>query len=490
MSAPTFLANQQWSSAGTNKLMTLCLAIFSLSFLTACDSSSSSDQDASGYLQFINASKNSPSIRVTYTNPDDEEIVDTVAYSKSSALRNINSGDYDMVVSWQETEDDFNDIFEQEVQITDDKVDIVLLTGDFAQPELVFFEFDRDIESLSDDDDEDQFSVQVINAYQESVAVDVYLSADNETFNEAILLASPLYQQISDPRLFDVESFKIYLTLSGSSEVVYESNTVDFTANYQYLVILREETGPSDSEFSVDLVANSFTSNFPDKDSKTELRVFNGIVEHELIPNYTQIADISIDGSSDNQVIDNLSLGDMSDTLVFDASDYSMDITPDGTATPIAENHFVSLNPNDDKTVFLYLTEETEEVDDAPDEVSVYVNSLIVDNSNRVSLYDHEIKIINLVQDEEFDAIDVYFVRSDETVDTADYNATAFRASPRTVTLPNNTYDVSLIVQVNNSDLLLDFQSITLDAESGDKYLIIEEDGMSGSGFSMMLVNQ
>ncbi|TQV73707.1 DUF4397 domain-containing protein [Aliikangiella marina] len=468
---------------------TLLVSLFGLSFLSGCDSSSS-NVDETGYVQFINAAKNSPNIRVTYTDSDGSDIVDAIPYGSASPLRNISSGDYDMVISWQESQDEFNDIFDGDIQVTDDRVDVVLISGDFSQPDLVYFEFDRDIDSLSDDDDEDQFSLQIINANQDSTGVDVYLSRENETFNEAQLVTNSIYQQISDVQRYDVESYKIYITATGSNAVVYESNTIDFNSNYQYLVVLREETGPSDSEYTVDVITNIFTSNFPDKESKTELRLFNGIIGHELLPEYTGVIDVNIDGTEESQSIEDLAIGTMSDTMIFSASDYSMDIIPNDLIEPIAENHFISLNPNDDKTVFLYLTEETEEVDDAPDETTVYVNSLIVENSNRVSLYDHEIKIINLVQDDDFDAIEVYFVRSNETVATADYKATASRASPRTVTLPNNTYDVSLIVQVNSSELLLDFQSITLDADSGDKYLIIEEDVESGSGYSMQLIGQ
>ena len=490
MSSSNILERSNYSCINLYKTISLITASILALFLSGCDSSSSDDQNESGYLQFINGSKNSPTIWVTYTNEDEEEIVDTIAFGYASRLRNLTSGEYQMVVSWQETEEDFNDVFEQDIQLFDNKVDIILLTGEFSQPELVFFEFDYDVESLSDDDDEDQFSLQVINANQDSAGVDVYLSRDDETFNEAQLLASAVYKQISDPVLFDVEDYKLYLTQTGSSEVIYESNIIEINSNYQYLLLLREESGPSESDFTVDLINNVSTINFSDKESKTELRLYNAIVEHELLPEFTGVIDIDVDGVAEDEVIEDLAQGTMSETLVLSASDYAMDIIPDGADLPIAENHFVSLNPNDDKTVFLYLTEETEEVDDEADETSVYINSLIVDNSNRVSLYDHEIKIINLVQNEDFDSISTYFVKSNETVDTADYSTTAFRAVPRSITLPNNTYDVSLIVTVNSSDLLLDFQTITLEADSGDRYLIIEEDEMSSSGYSMTLLEQ
>ncbi|MBV1910822.1 MAG: hypothetical protein KUG78_16100 [Kangiellaceae bacterium] len=458
--------------------------------ISGCDDSSS-DTDGSGYLKFYNASSNAPTI---YAELDDESLTQ-VDFTKTSARYNLDSEPYDVNLSWKEGTNDYQEFYNQEVSITDEDVSLIVIAGDFNDPQILTYSYEDEDEELDDEDDEENFTFRVLDMYQDD-NIDVYISADDQTFNEASLVGSYSYTELSDSQYYEVESYILYVTYQGSSEVLYQSDIIDFFYTNQYLVSVRANTGPSDSPFTIDLVGREASSvEYPDIDSKAEVRLYNGLIQHQLLADFENEIDFTINGVNQTESQVNLAKGEFSNVFTFASGDYAMDLYASGFEEPLATNHFVSLEPNQDKTVFVYLTEEREEDDDdadAEDQISIFVNTLAVENSHRVSLYDHQVNVINLVQDEEeeFTVLDVNFVRSNETVETAEYDITSSRANPRTITLPNNTYQISVIAEVNESELLLIFQELVLDADSGDLYMIIEEDDSTDTGYSAKFVPQ
>ncbi|MCJ8273992.1 MAG: hypothetical protein MJK04_31910 [Psychrosphaera sp.] len=256
--------------------------------------------------------------------------------------------------------------------------------------------------------------------------------------------------------------------------------------------MIRENTGASSSAFVIDMLAKTTAVvAYPDKNAGAQLKVYNGLTQHDLLPQFSARIDVSLNGLNANESITALDKGQFSEVLDISFGDYALDISAAGEATPLAENFFLSLTANDDKTLFIYQT-EVEEADDGDanttEEITLYVNTLPVNNSQRVSLYDHQINVINLVDD--YTSLKIYFVRSNETVSTAPNYLSSTRANPQTITLENNSYDVSILVNENESELLLAFDQLTLDSQSGDLYMIIEEDESSNSGYTVKLLPQ
>lgn len=290
----------------------------------------------------------------------------------------------------------------------------------------------------------------------------------------------------------DLETYKFYITESGNAEVLYESTDIDFLYTSQYIIVIRENTGPSNSTFTLDKLSKTTSAiEYPDKDSRAELRIYNGLAQHQLLPEFQNKIDIYLTGVNGNEKISSVAKGQFSNTIGLSFGDYSLNITPNDDEIPFTKNHFVSLDANSDKTVFLYLSEEEEEDDgdsDTEEDISLYVNSLPVENSHRISLYDHQINVINFVDD--FSLLDIYFVRSNETVSDADYHLKSTRATPQTITLPNNSYDVSILVKENESELLLAFDQLSLSSDSGDLFMVIEEDEQSSSGYKIQFILQ
>jgi uncharacterized membrane protein len=170
----------------------------------------------------------------------------------------------------------------------------------------------------------------------------------------------------------------------------------------------------------------------------------------------------------------------------------------------IVNNHLLSLSDNTNTTVFFYLLEEAvdedgdndvdENGDGYIDEIEISINSLVVNNSQSESIYSHQINVINLIDENEisddFSYIKVYFVKSDETISSADQSTSAVFATPSSVQLLNNTYEVYVIGRLGSSDVILTSQELLLDENSKDQFLILEKDLSSSTNYKMAFVNQ
>lgn len=478
----------------TNKIhRTLNLSLsFLLLLLTVACSESSEESDESGYLKIYNASSNAPTV---YLEIEGESLTQA-SFSNSSVLYPMISEDYDITLSWREGSDDYTEFYEQEVNIKGEEVELVVLAGDFNNPEIITYNYLDEDEQLYDEDDEDDFTLRFINLFDQELNVDIYISRDDQTFNEATPLGNYSYKEMSDSHYFEVESYIFYITNQGSSEVIYESNIIDFFYNTQYIMAVRDNSGPSNSPVTLDKISkNSAVIEYPDKDSRAELRVYNGLTKHLLLADFENNIDVRINGLAEQASISELAKGSFSEVLDLSSGDYALDFSDSESEQYFANNYLVSLGSNQDKTVFVYLTEEREDDDndsDTEDQISIFVNTLPVNNSQRVSLYDHQVNVINFIQDDEqrFSVLDVNFVRSNETVSSAEYDVSVSHGNPKTILLPNNTYDINIIAQVDESELLIIYEQLTLDADSGDLFMILEQDQSTSSGYSIKFEQQ
>ncbi len=178
-------------------------------------------------------------------------------------------------------------------------------------------------------------------------------------------------------------------------------------------------------------------------------------------------------------------------------------MTPDEQA-PLLSNHLLALNENTNKTIFFYLLEEAvdedgdgdidEDGDGHIDDIGITVNSLLVENNQSDSIYNHQMKVINLIDQHEivddFSSIKVYFVRNDEIIENAEQSLTAVFATPSSVVLLNNTYTIYVIGKLDSSDIILSVSELILNEESSDQFIILEKDIDSATGYQATLSPQ
>ena len=255
---------------------------------------------------------------------------------------------------------------------------------------------------------------------------------------------------------------------------------------------------------SQNIVDDSSINEYSDTNSEASYRVYNGIIEHELLSDYENSFDFHLNGTDDSPEISALKLGEFSQTSLINSGDYGMNLVSSSTQSPIISNHLLALKENTDKTVFFYLLEEAvdedgdgdidEDGDGYIDEIEITVNSLVTENSQSNNIYSHQMKVINLIDQDEiiddFTNIKVYFVRNDEIIETAEQSLTAIFAKPSAVELVNNTYTVYTIGKLDSSELILSSTELILDEESKDQFIILEKDSEFSTGYKMTFANQ
>lgn len=456
----------------TSKLSGL-LALVLIAFIGLSGCGSSGSGNKTGFFKFYNASSTSPAVFIEL----DESSLSSVEYGSNSTLYELNTDTYEMELSWEEDSDEYEVFYEADLKISNDDSDLVVLVGDIDAPEVLTYEY----EDENPDEEDDVFAMRFINLYSDDVGVDVYYSEDDETFNEAVLFGdmSYSYKDMSDSQLIETQTYKFYITEAGSSEVLYESDEIQFLFTTQYIMIVRANTGPGSSPYTIDKITKtSQVVEYADLNSSAELRFYNAIIGHDLItPAYNGSVDLNlINVAGVEEVIAGIDRSSFSDIIEGERGDLSLDIYPAGGSEPFDEDSYLGVLANEDKTVFLYTT-VIEDVDDrdssTTEEVEVFIDTLTVANSTTISVVSHNVKVINFVDD--YSLLGVYFVRDGETLTTADYLVNSQRATPQTISLPNNTYRVQIVYTTDTGTAkTLASQEIVLDETSQDMFLIIE----------------
>ncbi|WDD97341.1 DUF4397 domain-containing protein [Thalassomonas actiniarum] len=471
-------------------LLPASLCAITLALLTGCGSGGSSSADDSGTIQLYNVSSNAPAILMT---------IDDISRSSASFGETTSNytyevdDEYELELSWQEDDDNEQVIYEELLEIVKDERKLLVVAGDIQQPDIIFYQFEEeDLVDLkdADDDEDDQFVLKFLNMQAGFSGVDVYLSENDETFEEAILLGQLSYSEMSQAFNYDTGDYKIYLTEAGNTEVLFETDTLEFPYSSQYIMALRENTGPGESPFAMDKISkSSSTVEYTNVESSAEFRVYNGLIGHGTV-------DLYLDEVDDSPEMSAIAEGAFSESVLLENGDYAMHLTAENTTEVMTENHLLTLNSNNDKTVFFYETEVDEDendddchIHDDCTEVEYETNTLTVDNSYGHSLYDHQIQMIHLT--DEYSAVDVYFVRHDETIDSAQYSLYSKVFDSTSVTLPNDSYDIYVTTTQNEGELILASLAVTLDEDSGDLFLVLQDDGTPDSEqFTLTLTSQ
>jgi hypothetical protein len=355
---------------------------------------------------------------------------------------------------------------------------------------------------IDDDDDtsNDLFNLRVLNMHSNQQAVDFYLSKDNESFNEAVLVGQYNYQQLSDNQKLDQDDYIFYITKAGSDEVLFTSSSIPFAYSSQNILIVRENTGAGTSPYVLDIMSDSAVLNYVDNEAEARFSAYNAVANHELLPNYQEAFALHINGVDDTPVIAFLPYGEMSNALVLASGDYSVDLTNIEDNTPLLSNHLLSLIENTNKTLFFYAEQEyvdtdndgniDENGDGIIDEIDVNLFSLMVENSSLTSIYEHEIEIVNLVQSDDFSQVTVFFVRPDETINTATYYRETNYKNTNSILLTNNSYQVFVVAEDNGSSTILNSFELILNEQSTEQFLILETNESSATGYKTTMFTQ
>lgn len=484
-----------------------CVLLFSFT-LMSCGSSDSN----TGYVQLYNLSSNAPGIYLTIDQYDDDDYVEqtysAISFTNTSSRFSYDPDTYDIELAWQNeygNQTDLEIVYEEPLKINSDSIEFVVISEDIKDPQVLVYSIPvRDDDELSDDSDDELFNIKVLNMHNWSAGLDFYYSESDETFNEAQLLNKTSYTELSENQKLDQDSYIFYITSAGESDVLFTSEDISFPYASEYIVVIRANTGVGSSPFLIDIVSTSTTQEYTDSGAEASYRVYNGIVENELLPEYEKNIDFYINDVDDSPEISTLAFGEFSPSTIIDSGDYSMNVLASENQTSIISNHLLPLNENTDKIIFLYLLEEAvdedgdgdidENGDGYIDEFEITLNSLVVTNSTSENIYSHAMTVINLIDEDEiiddFSSVKVYFVLNDEIIQTASQSLTTVFAVPTSAQLLNNTYSIYAIGTLDSSEIVLASTQLTLDEDSTNQFIILEKDADSATGYKMTFTDQ
>jgi hypothetical protein len=485
------------------------VVILSVSMVVLSACSGGDDDENIGYVKFYNASPNAPGVFLTVDenlddDDDDDEIEVTyssVEYTEVSGNNALDTDTYFIELAWQDEESsdrsDLEIIYEDSVKILSDEINFIALTGDVRNPEVLRF----NIDVIDDDDDDDLFNIRLLNINEDIPSVDLYASKDNETFNEAELVGTVNYQTLSENMKLDQDQYIFYITLPGSTDVIYTSVDVSYSVVSQYIIVLRDNTGVGSSDFTIDSIGTNGITELQDVHSEAEFGFYNAISNSDYLPDYQGQIDIHVRIGEVSEVkIDNVNKGEFTATTITSNGDYAFDVINSDTDELYIRDALLSLQENADNTVFLYGRKDAidddedgdidENGDGIVDDYEVVIKSLTLTKSSSSSIYSHGVQVVNLADSKDFSRVTFYFVLNDEIISTAENLLSVLQENSGSLTLLNNTYEIYAIATIDGTDSILDSMEWVLNENSQEQYLIFEQDIYASSGYQMLLVNQ
>lgn len=428
-------------------------------------------EQGTGYFRFYNAANNSSPVFINVADKNDIDFSGSGFDYGEAEAKELVEGNYHFKLAWQESNG--YDIFSEEsLKIQKNLNYLIVLTSvsEDNVPDIVGYEYEDELEGIQDD----EFSIRFMNLFSDDVGVDIYYSLDNETFADAKLFSTNgyIYKEMTESMTLKRDNYVFYITAANSDEVLYESEEQYFSYRSQYMMFIRENTGPGESPYTMDkMFINGGVTEYPDIDDSPELRFYNGIIgDDELLPTYNDSIDLSImDAYGEETMIKDLVQGELSEIHNAVKGEVFLNLHLAGEPEPIDEDYYLNHLANDDLTYFLFSTITTSGEDDR----EIAFHMLSVKNSPKVSQSEHKITLINLVDD--YSILRVTFIRSYEDLQTAPNFMTSKRLEHQSMNLRNDVYTVQVVCVTSSSTIkTLATEVLILDTNSKDMFLIIE----------------
>lgn len=430
--------------------------------LSGCGGSSSSDTSAtytSTYIQLYNGSANSTSTRLILTDSDDSSyLAGSATYNDATALVTYTPDDYDISLTRLNSAGDDVSVLETSMQLKQSYKNLLLLSGDYASPDLLTLSFLRD-DSLTD-----SFKLYVANLLTGDVTYDVYISDSDATFADASLVATVNYQQISEPLEVTLGSYIIYITEAGSSDVLFTSSKYTFSYLTEYVLVPRLASGPLQGNIAVDVINNTTTvTHLTDIEATAQFRLYNSV-------DSTEASDIYLNGSI---AFTGLESDTFSDYLELNAADYRLSAN-DTEGSALLTNALLTLNQGQSKAVVLYKNSGNT------------FSSISVEESDLPQIYDFDLNVVNVITD--YSTLSVYFIAPNETIDTTEYYITSLSQGGYTdINLPDGEYRMLLVYTDSNKNKVLLAESESEQFVAGQNYLLVAEP--DGNNYKLSLLH-
>lgn len=439
----------------------LLTSAFSIFLLTACGSSDDSNEEfPQSAVQFFNASANSASTRLLI----DESTVGSSVFGDATTLVNVDEGDYDLSLDWVDANGQEQEILMENRRLPEGVKTLVIMSGDFESPDITYVEFPRS-------DLDEGFTLRAFSAVSDE-SYDLYVGNVGAPFEEANFITDISFNNVSqlpyfdaddDPMIWDSQEYKVFITEPGSTEIIYESDNIDFDLLTDYVMVIRPTTGPGDESLAIDIVLNSSSvESFSDLLASAQFRVYNSL-------DLTSDIQASVNNSSGQVAQVQVASAEISDFADLPFGDYQVNLTREDDQTVLFENGLLTLNQDQARTLVIYQDGEEQ------------VRTLNYEESSLPQTFSHDLNIVNLVPG--FDDLILYFVRAEETLETAEFNVSNLDfTAVRTETLPSDFYQLILITEDGNGNEELLYISDLVGINEELNYLLTVEESLTNPG--------
>jgi hypothetical protein len=446
----------------------LYLYLVSSLFLSACGGSSNKGEETTypdAYLQFYNGSANSG---LTYMRVVNGKALGSAAYGKASSLATVTSGEQNL--AFYRIDSDGKEVLVEELQTTLQQGEkaLVVASGEDTAVDFSVHKFAR--QELTD-----KFRLFGSSVISSALQYDLYMAEVGNTFDKAHKLGTLGYQTFNEVSYwggesgkpeFDLGNYVVFLTLPGQTVPIFQSASVNFGFSTEYVLTLRTTAGANSGNIEVDIVANSSSIiAYPDLNQTAQFRIYNSLEEGQALQ-------VKLEGINGNVSSTQVAAKSLSNFVDLGFGDYGLFANVEGDSSMSFNNRFVTLNQGESKAIVIYANENDK------------LSAMSFNESTLPQVYDFQIQVVNLVND--FSSIDLYFVRSGETLDNAKYHVSSLNfAKNKQISLPSDDYQVVVLVEQEDGKLLLD-RLESVEFMSGTNNIIaVEKDDSAPTGYKI-----
>ena len=443
----------------TNPLLKVALPLTLLGVLSGCGSDDSAS--STGYVQMYNGSYNSP-----YTRLFVEETERSGAdFAEVTTRHNYSTGTFDVSFEYLDANDSYITISDQEISIKSDKTQLVVMSGDFAEP--TFTELTVPISS-----DTGEFNLAFFNITGEDTSYDIYLATDDGVFESATLFASAQYLSELDLQSVDEGYYTIFITPAGSSDVVYESSSVYLYDEASYVAIIRPSYATELSGITLDVVTdNNYVTELKHQSALGQLRFIN------TLDDYSPVS-FSVTRGTTETPTNTVSSDAYTDYIELSPNSYSVAMF-DEQGNKLADNFLMTLEREQSAVGIFY------------NDIDNGLRMMSVEEHLTPSSYSHTVSVVNLIESyagQSVTDIDVYFTLDGETVDdTSNVVDGIDRYDQEEQVVDNEIYTVYAVYEDNGQQIVLIQQSDMDFTQEGNYILILEHDETTATGYKMSL---
>ena len=449
-------------------LRNVAIGLVAISGLAACGGSDSSSDYSYAYIQFYNASPNGANVEMREVDGDS---FGSAQYGDTTAMYSMDNGEIELEFIRTDSDDQEVLIDTYTVNLKSGDKRLIVMSGDFASPMISDYSYTR--ETL-----EDHFRLFALSVTIDEGSYDFYLAESGDPFEAANFLGTVTASEMiefdywdpdDDSDYFDEDEYTIYLTEPGSTEVIFESQTLDFAYETEYLLTMRDVSGAIQSGLVVDTILNSSSvTALTDVEADSQYRIYNST-------NISTALDVTFGGNTDEEdVAFSLDAGELSEFTEIGYGDYRVTVTDTSGEAATLSNKLITLNQGESKAILIY-------------EKAGALGAVTFVESGLPQAYDKTVNFINLVED--FDDVDFYLVRNDETIDTAEYDLQNLEfGETDSEVLPSDYYEIIAVYEDDNEEQILLDRTALFGFNEEENYIVTVEPADTATGYEINIL--